>query len=107
MIRRAALSRIGRSSDLPVELFLYFKLRSSGRTGHMSQVFSVVEEDEFNAAIEGSLEDALAIRRISPPIAPRSDRWVAERVSFDERLTSSSSVTDALDRMIREGTFDR
>ena len=107
MIRRRALARIGRSADLPVELFLYIKLKASGRTSHMDQVFSVIEESEFQASIEGSLKEALAIRRISPPIAPRTDRWVAERVRFDERLAASSSVTDALDRMIREGTFDR
>jgi hypothetical protein len=52
MFRRGALARIGRSADLPVELFLYMKLRASGRAVHMDQVFSVVEEDEFNAMIE-------------------------------------------------------
>lgn len=107
MFRRGALARIGRSADLPVELFLYMKLRASGRAVHMDQVFSVVEEDEFNAMIEDSLKDALAIRRIQPPVQPRRDKWSAERIRIDQSLAEQTSVTDALDRMIREGTFDR
>jgi hypothetical protein len=107
MLRRRALGRMGRSADLPVDLFLYLKLRSEGRTGHMDAVFSVASQDEFNARIEGSLEDALAVRSIRPPIGPRTDRWADERVRFDKRLSNHTSVSDALDRMIRDGSFNR
>ena len=107
MFRRAALARIGQSSDLPVELFLYMRLRAQGRIGHSEVVYSVATKASFDEAIEGSLQDALAVRKISPPIAPRNDRIARERARFDARLTRQPSVTDALDRMIREGTFDR
>jgi len=107
MIRRNALSRIGKSADLPVDLFLYMKLRSEGRTGHIDMALSVASQAEFNANIEGSLEEAMSIRTIRPPIGPNTDRWVKERVQFDEKLAQQTSVTDALDRMIREGSFDR
>ena len=107
MLRRKALVRMGRSADLPVDLFLYMKLRSEGRTSHMDSVFSAVSQDEFNAQIEGSLEDAMAVRTIRPPIGPRSDHWEDERLRFDKRLSKHSSVSDALDRMIRDGSFDR
>jgi hypothetical protein len=108
MIRRAALGRVGRSADLPVELFLYFKLRSSGRILHMEEAFSVIDEAVFSQAIDGSIKEALAIRKVSPPILPRTaDRFAAERVRFDASLVASSSATDALDRMIRDGSFER
>jgi len=107
MIRRNALARIGRSADLPVDLFLYMKLRSEGRTGHMDVALSVASLSEFNANIEDSLEEAMSIRNIRPPIGPNTDKWAKERVRFDERLAQQTSVTDALDRMIREGSFDR
>jgi len=107
MIRRNALARIGRSADLPVDLFLYMKLRSEGRTGHIDVALSVASQAEFNANIEGSLEEAMAIRTIRPPIGPNTDRWAKERVRFDKKLAQHTSVSDALDRMIREGNFDR
>jgi len=107
MIRRRALARVGRSSDLPVELFLYMKLKAEGRTGHIDLALSVASEVDFNASIEGSLEEALAIRKIRPPISPSTDKWKGERVRFDQRIAEQTSVTDALDRMIREGNFDR
>ena len=107
MFRRLALSRIGRSSDLPVGLFLYMRLRSQGRMGHIDAVFSVATKSSFDEAIEGSLQDALSVRQISPPITPPDDQWKRERVRFDDRLMSQTTVPDALDRMIREGTFDR
>ena len=107
MLRRSALARIGQSSDLPVELFLYMRLRNQGLIGHSDVVYSVATKVAFDAAIEGSLKDALAVRKISPPIAPSQDRLARERVRFDKRITQQTSVTDALDRMIREGTFDR
>ena len=107
MVRRRALARIGRSSDLPVELFLYMKLKAEGRTGHMDKALSVASEADFNDGIEDSLEAALAIRQIRPPISPSADKWEGERVRFDQRIAEHTSVTDALDRMIREGNFDR
>ena len=107
MIRRTALERIGQSADLPIELFLYMRLLSQGRIGHSEVVYSVAPKSTFDEAIEGSLQDALAVRKISPPIAPPDDRFARERVSFDARMARQTSVTDALDRMIREGTFDR
>ncbi len=107
MIRRSALGRIGRSADLPVELFLYMKLQNEGRTAHMDMVLSVASKDDFDAKIEGSLMDAMSIRKIHPPIGPNVDRWSKERVQFDERIAQQTSVTDVLDRMIREGSFDR
>ena len=107
MIRRTALSRIGRSDDLPVELFLYMRLRSQGRTGHMDAVLTVANAGEFFDLIEDSLKDALAIRNISPPIRPSPDKFANDRREFDARLNPETSVSDALDRMIREGTFDR
>ena len=107
MFRRSALSRIGQSPDLPVELFLYMRLRAEGRIGHSDVVYSVATKSAFDEAIEGSLQDALAVRKIAPPIAPPDDRIARERARFDERMAQQTSVTDALDRMIREGTFDR
>ena len=107
MFRRESIARIGQSSDLPVELFLYMRLRAQGRIGHSEVVYSVATMAAFDEAIEGSLQDALAVRKISPPIAPTDDRLTRERVRFDERIATQTSVTDALDRMIREGTFDR
>ncbi len=107
MVRRGALGRIGRSDDLPVELFLYIRLRSQGRTGHIDQPFSVASESEFNAMIEESLRDALAVRRITPPIQPPVDHWRQVRRKFDARLYPQLTVSDELDRMIRDGSFDR
>ena len=107
MIRRGALGRIGRSDDLPVELFLYMRLRSQGRTGHLDQPLGVAAESEFNAIIEESLRDALAVRRITPPIQPPVDHWRQVRRKFDARLYPQLTVSDELDRMIRDGSFDR
>lgn len=107
MIRRGALGRIGQSDDLPVELFLYMRLRSQGRTGHLDQPFGVASESEFNAIIEESLRDALAVRRITPPIEPPVDHWRQVRRKFDARLYPQLTVSDELDRMIRDGSFDR
>ena len=107
MIRRNALNRIGRSDDLPVELFLYMRLRAQGRTGHMDAVLTVGNAGEFFALIEDSLKEALAIRNINPPIRPSPDKFANARRAFDARLNPDASVGDALDRMIREGTFDR
>lgn len=107
MVRRAALDRIGRSDDLPVELFLYMRLRSQGKTGHLPDALTVADADEFFEHVEDSLKDALAIRKISPPVPPVRDRFADETRSFDAHLGSNGSVSDALDRMIREGTFDR
>jgi len=73
MIRRAALARIGRSSDLPVELFLYSRLKSHGRTGHLAEPFCIAEESRFQALQRQSLADAAAVQRIHPPVAPRPD----------------------------------
>ena len=86
MVRRGALARIGRSDDLPVELFLYMRLRSQGRTGHLDQPLCVAQESEFSLMIEDSLRDALAIRRITPPIEPPVDHWRQVRRKFDARL---------------------
>jgi hypothetical protein len=107
MVRREALARIGQSEDLPVELFLYMRLRAKGRTGHVPAALTVSDAEEFFEMIEDSLKEALAIRKISPPIAPKTDAFAQQRRSFDAHLASDGSVTDALDRMIREGTFDR
>ncbi len=107
MIRRGALARIGRSDDLPVELFLYMRLRSRGRTGHLDQPLSVAQESEFSAMIEDSLRDALSVRRITPPIQPPVDHWRQVRRTFDARLHPQLTVSDELDRMIRDGRFDR
>jgi len=107
MFRRSALERIGRSDDLPVELFLYMRLRSQGKTGHLPDALTVADADEFFGRVEDSLKDALAIRKISPPIQPARDRFADESRRFDARLVDNGSVSDALDRMIREGTFDR
>ena len=62
MIRRAALDRIGRSDDLPVELFLYMRLRSQGKTSHLPDALTVADADEFFDRVEDSLKDALATR---------------------------------------------
>ena len=70
MIRRAALARVGRSPDLPVELFLYSRLRAHGRTGHIAEPLCVVDETRFEAEQRQSLTDAAAVQRIHPPIAP-------------------------------------
>ena len=83
------------------------RLRNQGLIGHSDVVYSVATKVTFDEAIEGSLKDALAVRKISPPIAPAQDRLARERVRFDKRITQQTSVTDALDRMIREGSFDR
>jgi hypothetical protein len=107
MISRTELSRIGRSDDLPVELFLYMRLRAQGRTGHMDTVLTVGHAGDFFALIEDSLKEAMAIRNINPPIRPSPDKFANDRRAFDARLNPKSSVSDALDRMIREGTFDR
>ena len=107
MVRRDTLNRIGQSDDLPVELFLYMRLRSEGRTGHLPAALTVADADEFFALIEDSLKEALAIRKITPPVAPARDRFAENRREFDAALLNDGSVTDALDRMIREGTFDR
>ena len=107
MIRRGALARIGRSDDLPVELFMYMRLRSQGRTGHLDQPLSVAQESEFSLIIEESLRDALAVRRITPPIQPPVDHWRQVRRKFDARLHPQLTVSDELDRMIRGGHFDR
>ena len=107
MVRRGALARIGRSDDLPVELFMYMRLRSQGRTGHLDQPLSVAQESEFSVMIEDSLRDALAVRRITPPIQPPVDHWRQVRRKFDARLHPQLTVSDELDRMIRGGHFDR
>jgi hypothetical protein len=107
MVRRGALARIGCSEDLPVELFLYIRLRSQGRTGHLDQPLSVASESEFSLLIEDSLREALSVRRITPPIEPPADRWKQVRRSFDARLHPQLTVSDELDRMIRDGHFDR
>ena len=107
MIRRTELNRIGRSDDLPVELFLYMRLRAQGRTGHIDTVLTVGHAGDFFALIEDSLKEAMAIRNINPPIRPSPDKFANDRRAFDARLNPKSSVSDALDRMIREGTFDR
>ena len=107
MIRRGALAKIGRSDDLPVELFLYMRLRNQGRTGHLDQPLSVAQESEFSLLIEDSLRDALSVRRITPPIQPPVDHWRQVRRSFDARLRPQLTVSDELDRMIRGGHFDR
>ena len=107
MIRRGALARIGRSDDLPVELFLYMRLRSQGRTGHLDQPLCVAQESEFSMMIEDSLRDALAVRQITPPIQPPVDHWRQVRRKFDARLHPQLTVSDELDRMIRDGHFDR
>jgi len=70
MIRRPALARIGRSSDLPVELFLYSRLRAHGRTGHIAEPICVVDESRFQALQRQSLSDAAAVQRVHPPVAP-------------------------------------
>jgi len=107
MVRRGALARIGRSEDLPVELFLYIRLRSQGRTGHLDHPLSVASESEFSTMIEDSLREALSVRRITPPIEPPADRWRQVRRNFDARLHPQLTVSDELDRMIRDGRFDR
>ena len=107
MIRRTALNRIGQSDDLPVELFLYMRLRSQGRTGHLPDALTVADAGEFFELIEDSLKEALAIRKISPPVPPLQDSFAQNSRAFDEKLLAGGSVSDALDRMIREGTFDR
>lgn len=107
MVRRGALARIGRSDDLPVELFLYMRLRSQGRTGHLDQPLSVAPEQDFSLLVEDSLRDALAVRRITPPIEPPVDHWRQVRRKFDARLHPQLTVSDELDRMIRDGRFDR
>ena len=107
MVRRSALAKIGRSDDLPVELFLYMRLRSQGRTGHLDQPLSVAQESEFSLMIEDSLRDALSVRRITPPIQPPVDHWRQVRRTFDARLHPQLTVSDELDRMIRGGHFDR
>ena len=107
MIRRGSLARVGRSDDLPVELFLYMRLRSQGRTGHLEQPLSVAQEAEFSLMIEDSLRDALSVRRITPPIQPPVDHWRQVRRRFDARLRPQLTVSDELDRMIRGGHFDR
>ena len=107
MVRRSALGRIGQSDDLPVELFLYMKLRSQGRTSHLAEALTVADADEFFDLIEDSLKEALSIRKISPPIGPNRDRFAEASRTFEHQLAGNGSVTDALDRMIREGTFNR
>ena len=57
--------------------------------------------------IEESLRDALAVRRITPPIQPPVDHWRQVRRKFDARLYPQLTVSDELDRMIRDGSFDR
>ena len=86
MIRRAALARVGRSGDLPVELFLYSRLKSHGRTGHIAEPLCVVDEARFQVEQRQSLTDAAAIQRIHPPIAPPPD------VSVIVTATSSTSA---------------
>jgi hypothetical protein len=73
MIRRAALARIGRSADLPVELFLYSRLRAHGRTGHIAEPICIVEESRFQALQRRSLTEAASVQRIHPPVAPRPE----------------------------------
>ena len=107
MLRRAALDRIGQSDDLPVELFLYMRLRSQGKTGHLPDALTVADADEFFDCVEDSLKDALAIRKINPPVQPVRDRFADASRRFDAHFGRETSVSDALDRMIREGTFDR
>ena len=67
----------------------------------------MADADEFFDRVEDSLKDALAIRKISPPVQPVRDRFAVESRRFDAHLGGTPSVSDALDRMIREGTFDR
>jgi hypothetical protein len=73
----------------------------------MDAVLTVANAGEFFALIEDSLHDALAIRNINPPIRPSADKFANARRAFDARLSPDTSASDALDRMIREGTFDR
>jgi len=68
MIRRPSLARIGRSGDLPVELFLYCRLRAHGRTGHIAEPICIVEESRFEALRRQSVTDAAAVHRIQPPV---------------------------------------
>lgn len=107
MFRRSALATAGRSPDFPEDLRLYLQLRARGRTRHLDQVLSVASKVNFDEAIEGSLRDALAVRKISPPIQPPSHRRPAARPHRTAGLVQERSASDALDRMIREGAFDR
>ena len=107
MLRRTALDKIGLSDDLPVELFLYMRLRAQGKTGHLPDALTVADADEFFDGVEDSLKDALAIRKINPPVQPVRDRFADASRRFDAHFAGETSVSDALDRMIREGTFDR
>jgi hypothetical protein len=105
MIRRSALTRIGQSSDLPVELFLYLRLKTQGRTSHMATPLSVMTKSEFYTRMDESLNDACAVRQVHPPIAPRQDTWIQVRQDLDAHLLNQPSHLDQVERMIRDGSF--
>jgi hypothetical protein len=91
MVRRAALARIGRSADLPVELFLYSRLKAHGRTGHIAEPFCVVPEPRFRSMMRQSIDEAEAIQEIHPPISPRPDVTV---------IASATGTTAGVRRML-------
>jgi hypothetical protein len=98
LVRRAALARIGRSADLPVELFLLMRLRSHKAVAHVAEPLCVAQESVFSAQRRQSLTDALAIKRVIPPIAPRPEITVIVTVSGPpigiRRLLASLAVQE-------------
>lgn len=106
MLRRSALTRIGQSSDLPVELFLYLRLKTQGRTSHIATSLSVMPKSLFDARMDASLNDACAVRQVHPPIAPRQDSWSQVREDLDAHLLNQPAHLDQVERMIRDGSFD-
>ena len=106
MLRRSALTRVGQSSDLPVELFLYLRLKTQGRTSHLATPLSVMSKTAFDTRMDQSLNDACAVRLVHPPIAPRDDKWSQVRQNLDAHLLNQPSHLDEVERMIRDGSFD-
>jgi hypothetical protein len=106
MLRRKVQARIGQSPDLPVELFLYMRLKTQGRTSHLATPLSVVSEHDFHARTSDSLNDACAVRKVHPPIAPREDCWQQVRQDLDNSMLNQPSHVDQVERMIRDGSFD-
>ncbi|MAY80445.1 MAG: hypothetical protein CL930_06620 [Deltaproteobacteria bacterium] len=106
MLRRSALTRIGQSQDLPVELFLYLRLKSQGRTSHIAAPLSVMPKTDFESRMGESLNDACAVRKVHPPIAPREDTWTQVRQNLDSHFLNQPAHLDQVERMIRDGSFD-
>jgi hypothetical protein len=98
LLRRAALARIGRSADLPVQLFLLMRLRAHDRVLHVAEPLCVAQESDFSALRRKSLDEAMAIKRINPPVAPRAEISVVVAVNGSpsgvRRLLASLAVQD-------------